>query len=46
MAKIVSQSGEIPGNLINLASRVFNEAKTKDCLLAGAATAPIGGTGL
>ncbi len=44
--KIVSQAGTIPGNLLNLATRVFNEAKTEQCLIAGAATATFGATGL
>ena len=44
--KIVSQSATIPGNLLNLATRVFNEAKTQDCLIAGAATAMYGAMGL
>lgn len=44
--KIVSQSAQIPGNLVNLATRVFNEAKTQDCLIAGAATAMYGAMGL
>jgi hypothetical protein len=46
IAKIVSQSATIPGNLINLATRVFNEAKSQDCLIAGAATVTFGATGL
>ena len=44
--KIVSQSASIPGNLLNLATRVFNEAKTEQCLIAGAATAMYGAMGL
>jgi len=44
--KIVSQSASIPGNLLNLATRVFNEAKTEQCLIAGAATATFGAMGL
>ena len=44
--KIVSQSATIPGNLINLATRVFNEAKTQECLIAGAATVTYGAMGL
>jgi len=44
--KIVSQSATIPGNLINLSTRVFNEAKTQDCLIAGAATVTFGAMGL
>ncbi len=44
--KIVSQSASIPGNLINLATRVFNEAKTEQCLIAGAATVTFGAMGL
>jgi hypothetical protein len=44
--KIVSQAATIPGNLINLATRVFNEAKTKDCLIAGAASVQFGAMGL
>jgi hypothetical protein len=44
--KIVSQSASIPGNLINLATRVFNEAKTQECLIAGAATVQFGAMGL
>lgn len=46
IAKIVTQSASIPGNLINLATRVFNEAKTQECLIAGAATVTFGATGL
>ena len=42
MEKLVSQSANIPGNLLNLATRVFNEAKTEECLIAGAATAGMG----
>ena len=44
--KIVSQSASIPGNLLNLATRVFNEAKTEQCLIAGAATVTFGAMGL
>jgi hypothetical protein len=44
--KIVSQSASIPGSLVNLATRVFNEAKTEDCLKAGAATVMYGAMGL
>ena len=44
--KIVSQAGTIPGNLLNLATRVFNEAKTQECLIAGAATVTFGAMGL
>jgi len=44
--KMVSQSATIPGNLINLATRVFNEAKTQECLIAGAATVQFGAMGL
>lgn len=44
--KIVSKSATIPGNLINLATRVFNEAKTKECLIAGAASVQFGAMGL
>ncbi len=45
--KIVSQSAAIPGNFINLATRVFNEAKTDECLITGAATAVFtGGAGI
>ncbi len=46
IAKIVSQSATIPGNLINLATRVFNEAKSQECLIAGAATVTFGAMGL
>ena len=44
--KIVSQSATIPGNLINLATRVFNEAKTQECLIADAATVQFGAIGM
>jgi hypothetical protein len=46
MEKLVSQATNMPGNLVALASRVFNEAKTTDCLAAGAATVHMGGAGL
>lgn len=46
VSKIVSQSAAIPGNLINLATRVFEQAKTQECLIAGAATATTGALGL
>ncbi len=44
--KLVSQAGSMPGNLINLSTRVFNEAKSQDCLIAGAATVTFGAMGL
>ena len=44
--KIVSQAGTIPGNLLNLATRVFNEAKTQECLIVGASTVTFGAIGL
>ncbi|MDR7308825.1 hypothetical protein [Rhodoferax saidenbachensis] len=46
IAKLVSQSGQIPGNLVNLGTRVFNEAKSEECLIAGAATVTFGAVGL
>ena len=46
LKKIVSQTGTIPGNLVNLATRVFNEAKTQECLIVGAATVTFGALGL
>nr|WP_315848624.1 hypothetical protein [uncultured Rhodoferax sp.] len=46
LAKIVSQSAQIPGNMINLSTRVFNEAKTQECLIAGASTITFGAMGL
>ncbi len=45
LSKLVSSSGSMPGNMINLATRVFQEAKTEACLIAGAATITLGGTG-
>lgn len=44
--KLVSQAGSMPGNLINLGTRVFNEAKSEECLIAGASTAMFGAMGL
>jgi hypothetical protein len=46
ISKLVSQSGQIPGNLLNLGTRVFNEAKSKDCLIAGASTITFGAAGI
>ena len=46
MEKFVSKLQDMPGNLLNLSTRVFNEGKSDDCLKAGAATALSGGVGL
>jgi hypothetical protein len=46
MEKIVSQAASMPGNMVTLATRVFNEAKTTECLAAGAATITLAGAGL
>ena len=36
LEQIVSQAGAIPGNRVNLATRAFREASSKDCLAAAA----------
>lgn len=46
MEKIVSQASSMPANLVSLSTKVFNEAKTTECLAAGAATIALGGGGL
>ncbi len=46
MAKLVVEAGQIPGNLLNLSTRIFNEAKTEQCLIVGAATVTFGALGL
>lgn len=46
MASLVVEAGQIPGNLLNLSTRVFNEAKTEQCLIVGASTAMFGALGL
>ena len=46
MEKFVSKVQDMPGNLLNLSTRVFNEGKSDDCLKAGVATALGGGGGL
>lgn len=46
LASFAVDAGQIPGNLLNLSTRIFNEAKTKDCLIAGAATVTVGALGI
>ncbi len=46
LAKLVAEAGQIPGNLLNLSTRLFNEAKTEQCLIVGAATVTFGALGL
>ena len=50
LASLVSQAGQMPGNLINLSTRVFNAAllseSSPDCRIVGAATYMTGPLGL
>jgi hypothetical protein len=46
MEKVVSQAASMPGNMVNLSTKIFNEAKSSECLIAGAATAMMGAVGL
>ena len=44
LEQVVSQAGAIPGNRVNLATRVFKEASSKDCSTT-AITSAVGATG-
>lgn len=46
LVNVVSRSASIPGNAINLSSKIFNEAKSTECLAAGGATILAGGVGM
>ncbi|HWW70523.1 MAG TPA: hypothetical protein VN089_11330 [Duganella sp.] len=46
LGKLVSQAGSMPGNVVNLSTKIFNEAKSKDCLIAGASTIMAGALGM
>lgn len=46
LGNVVSRAASIPGNAVNLSTKIFNEAKSTECLAAGGATILAGGIGM